>query len=70
MNGPKQVEREVADGPGVREDGYTLAVVIAEDVSQLAGDASQQMPIAFAVGDDVVDVAVNEGVIVVGKLMF
>lgn len=70
MDGPHQVEREEADGSGVGIDGDALTVVVAEDVSQLARDAAEQVTVAFAFGDDVVDVAVYEGVIVIGVELF
>ena len=70
MDRSKQMQREIADGSGVREDGNSLAAVFAEDVSQLAGDAAEQVAIAFALGDDVVDVAVDEGVVIVGVKLF
>lgn len=66
-DGAHQVEREEADGTRVREDRDPPARVVSQDFPKLGGAAFEQVLVALAVGDDVVDLAVDEGVIVVGE---
>ena len=70
MDGSEQVERDETDGSGVGEYSDSLAVVLAKDGSQFGGYPSQQLPVALAFRDHMVNVSVDESVIVAGKLFF
>ena len=59
MNGPEQMQRQETDRTGVRKYRDSLTIVITQDVSQLRRDSPQQLPVALASGNDVVDIAVT-----------
>lgn len=64
MDGSKQVQGDETDRAGVRKNHDLFALVRPQYISEFAGDAAKKMSIAFAFCDDVLDVAVDEGVIV------
>ena len=70
VDGAEQMQCQKTDRPGVRVDRDPLAVVTAHHVLKFRSDAAEQLAVAFAVSYDVVDAAVDEGVVVGGKLLF
>ncbi|MBK8303616.1 MAG: hypothetical protein IPK98_09545 [Chloracidobacterium sp.] len=70
MDRSHQVQREKANGTCVGKYGDALAVVFVDDIVQLSRDAAEQVAIALALGDDVVDAAVDEGVVVFWMTFF
>ena len=70
MYGSEQIQREKADRTGVRKYRDPLGRMISDDVAELYGYSPEQMAVAFAFGNDVVDAAVNESVLVLRKLSF
>jgi len=70
MNGSEQMECHEAQRTGVREYRDALTAMLSEDVAKLGRYAVQQMAVTFAISDDVMDVAVDKRVVVVGVRRF
>ena len=61
------MERQKANCPGVREDRYFFSLVISQDVPELARASAKKVAVAFAFGDDMMDVSIDERVIIFRK---
>lgn len=64
MDSSKQMKGQKADRTCMRIDGNAFTLVIAKYVSQLAGDPPQEVPVAFTVGNYVVNAAIDQSVVV------
>lgn len=70
MDGTEQVKCKKTDRPSVRKYSDPLALVVSKYIAKFAGDSLQQMSIAFALGDYVVNVSIDQGVVITRKLLF
>ena len=66
-DGAHQMQRQIADGPGVRKNGDALTLMFLQDFVHFVGRAAQQLAVTFAFFDDVIYGAVNQSVIIAGE---
>src|SRR5678815_3366745 len=67
---PHQMKCQKADRTRVREDRDTPADMIPQDLPKLGRASAQEVSVTFAFGYDVMDVAADKGVVVLGERLF
>ncbi len=65
-----QIKCQITNRAGVRKNSDVRALIIAYDIVQCFGGAFEQLAVTFALGDDVLDVAVNQRVIIFRVFIF
>ena len=61
------MQRKKADRTRVGKNSYLLTAMVVKNFAELGCYAAEQVPIAFAFSDHVMNVTVHEGVIIAWK---
>src|SRR6185503_40874 len=69
VEGAHEVEGQDADGAGVTEDHDSSAAVCGNDFVELVTGAVQQLAVAFAAGENVFEVATQQGGVLRGVFL-